>query len=54
MPGNFLQFKFNDSEIELLLQVLNELHNDIDFNHNSDGLGLYVSPKVIRSIFWHK
>jgi hypothetical protein len=42
----FLRFKYEESEIKPLLQALDELYKDIDFNHNSDGLGLYVSPNI--------
>ena len=42
----FLRFKYEESEIKPLLQALDELYKNIDFNHNSDGLGLYVSPGI--------
>jgi hypothetical protein len=45
----FLEFKYAESEIKPLLQALDELYKDINFTHNSDGLGLYVSPNIKKS-----
>lgn len=42
----FLQFKYEESEIKPLLKSLDELYKSIDFNHNPEGLGLYVSPNI--------
>jgi hypothetical protein len=42
----FLRFKYGESEIKPLMRALDELYKNIDFNHNSDGLGLYVSPNI--------
>ena len=46
----FLQFKYAEPNIKPLLQALDELYQDIDFTHNSDGLGLYVSPNIKFSV----
>jgi hypothetical protein len=46
----FLEFKYAESEIKPLLQALDELYKDINFTHNSDGLGLYVSPNIKKAV----
>ena len=40
----YLEFKYPEPEIGPLLKFLDELYREIDFVHNSEGLGLYVSP----------
>ena len=46
----FLQFRYTEPQIKPLLQALDELYKEIDFTHNSDGLGLYVSPNIKFSV----
>jgi hypothetical protein len=48
----FLQSKYPEPYIKPLLKSLDELFNDIDFNHNSEGLGLYVSPNMKLAIHY--
>jgi hypothetical protein len=42
----FLEYKYPEPEIKPLLQSLDELYKEIDFVHNTEGLGLYVSPDL--------
>ena len=46
----FLQFRYTEPQIKPLLRALDELYQEIDFTHNSDGLGLYVSPNIKFSV----
>ena len=48
----FLQSKYAEPDIKPLLQSLNELYKEIDFTHNSEGLGLYVSPNLRLAIHY--
>ena len=41
-----LQYRYTVSNINPLLQAIDELYEAIDFTHNSDGLGLYISPNI--------
>ena len=41
-----LQYRYPESNINPLLQAIDDLYETIDFTHNSDGLGLYVSPNT--------
>lgn len=41
-----LEHKYPESNIKPLLHSMNELYKAIDFTHNSDGLGLYVSTNI--------
>lgn len=42
----FLEFRYAASKIKPLIQSLDELYKGIDFTHNMDGLGLYVSANT--------
>ena len=42
----FLQSSYTEPKIRPLLQALDELYRDIDFTHNSDGLGLFISTNT--------
>lgn len=46
----FLRSKYQASEIKPLLQALDELYKDIDFTHNSEGLGLYISSNMKTAV----
>ena len=41
-----LLHSYREEEIKPLRQSLDELYNQIDFNHNTAGIGLFVSPVV--------
>lgn len=41
-----LQYKYSVSNIQSLLDAMDEMYQNVDFNHNSDGLGIYISPTV--------
>ena len=43
---NELQLKYPKSKIRLLLQSLDELYHNINFNNNSKGIGLFVSKQT--------
>ena len=44
--GQLLQYKYSEKETEPLLKTMDTLYQTIDFTHNLDGLGLYVSPNI--------
>ncbi len=44
--GQLLQYKYSEKETEPLIKTMDELYKTIDFTHNLDGLGLYVSPNI--------
>lgn len=44
--GQLLLYKYSKNETEPLLKAVDELYKTIDFTHNPDGFGLYVSPNV--------
>ena len=37
-----LQFKYTVSNIQPLLDAIDDIYQEIDFSHNSDGLGIYI------------
>lgn len=41
-----LYYKYPEQEIMPLLKTMDELYKSIDFNHNAEGLGLYISNNV--------
>jgi hypothetical protein len=41
-----LQYKYTESNIKPLLEAIDELFDTIDFTHNTEGLGLYVSAQI--------
>lgn len=41
-----LKYRYTVSDITPLLQAIDELYEGIDFIHNSDGVGLYISPNI--------
>jgi Bacterial archaeo-eukaryotic release factor family 3 len=41
-----IKYRYTESNTDPLLQSMDELYKDIDFTHNADGLGLYVSPDI--------
>ena len=41
-----LQFKYTVSNIQPLLDAIDDIYQKIDFSHNSDGLGIYISSDV--------
>lgn len=43
---DLLQYKYSESNIEPILKSIDDLYETIDFTHNSNGLGLYVSPNT--------
>ena len=45
-----IQFRYTVSNVTPLLQSIDALYEAIDFNHNSEGLGLYVSPGLQLSV----
>ena len=44
--GQLLQYKYSKKETEPLLKAMDELYKTIDFTHNPDGFGFYVSPNI--------
>lgn len=48
-----LHNRYTVSNIKPILHALDELYRDIDFSHNSDGLGLYVSPGIKLGVQFH-
>lgn len=47
-----LQIKYTESQIEPLLKAMDELYQSVDFTHNDDGLGFYVSPDVKLAVWY--
>ena len=45
-----LQYKYPVSNIQLLMEAIDEIYDTIDFSHNSDGLGIYISSDVKLSV----
>ena len=45
-----LQFKYTVSNIQPLLDAIDDIYQKIDFSHNSDGLGIYISSDVKLSV----
>jgi Bacterial archaeo-eukaryotic release factor family 3 len=41
--GKMLKEKFGVYNLEPVIQSMNDLYNEIDFDHNEEGLGLFVS-----------
>lgn len=41
-----LQFKYPEKDVKSLLQSLDDKLNEIDFMHNTEGIGIYISPGV--------
>ena len=41
-----LQYKYTVSNIQLLMDAIDEIYDTIDFSHNSDGLGIYISSDI--------
>lgn len=39
-----IKYRYTESDTDPLLQAMDELYKEIDFIHNADGIGLYVSP----------
>ncbi|MDP4261359.1 MAG: hypothetical protein Q8941_02400 [Bacteroidota bacterium] len=48
--GQLLQYKYGEKEVEPLVQTMHGLYKTIDFTHNLDGIGLYVSPHFKLSV----
>ena len=42
----FLRSSYAEPKIKPLLQALDELYQEIDFTHNKDGVGLYISSNI--------
>ena len=42
----YLHYKYTKEQVKPLLQSLDELFHQIDFDHNAEGLGLFVSSNV--------
>ena len=40
----YLHYKYTKEQVKPLLQSLDELFHQIDFDHNAEGLGLFVLP----------
>jgi hypothetical protein len=45
-----LQHTYREEEIKTLLQSLDEIYGQIDFNHNTLGIGLFVSPVIKKLV----
>ncbi len=43
---DYLQYKYTNEEIVPLMQSLDEIYGQIDFNRNADGVGLFVSRNI--------
>jgi hypothetical protein len=41
-----LQYKYTVSNIQILMEAIDEIYDTIDFSHNSDGLGIYISSDI--------
>jgi hypothetical protein len=41
-----LQYKYTVSNIQTLMEAIDEIYDTIDFSHNSDGLGIYISSDI--------
>ena len=41
-----LQYKYTVSNIQILMEAIDEIYDTIDFSHNSEGLGIYISSDV--------
>lgn len=41
---DLLKYKYTDQQVRPLIQALDDLYGNVDFTHNPDGLGFYVSP----------
>ena len=41
-----LQYKYTVYNIQVLMEAIDEIYDTIDFSHNSDGLGIYISTDV--------
>ncbi len=48
----WLRIKYSESDHTYLHQSLGELYNEIDFMHNPDGLGLYVSDNFKLLVYF--
>ncbi|MBZ5858070.1 baeRF3 domain-containing protein [Flavihumibacter profundi] len=46
----YLNYKYPDTDTKPLLRSLEELVQEIDYTHNSEGIGLYVSPGFKLSV----
>jgi hypothetical protein len=44
--GEYLNERYGKEQVRSLLPMLDELYARIDFNHNADGIGLFVSGNV--------
>ncbi|MDP4147943.1 MAG: hypothetical protein Q8943_00900 [Bacteroidota bacterium] len=42
----YLAHNYREEEIKALLRSIDELYNRIDFNHNAEGIGLFVSANI--------
>jgi hypothetical protein len=45
--------KYTEEKTEPLIRALNDLFNTIDFTHNAEGVGLFVSPRIQFSVQFH-
>ena len=48
-----LRFRYSLKESEPLIQAMEELYKQIDFDHNGSGIGLFVSPGLRRLVKFH-
>lgn len=46
----YLEYKFDKDVVKPLALSLDELYDSIDFNHNAEGIGLFVSPNIKQLI----
>ncbi|WP_018616436.1 hypothetical protein [Segetibacter koreensis] len=46
----YLQYKYEKDEIKPLIESLDQLYGQIDFDHNAEGIGLFVSPNFKQQV----
>ncbi|GAA3928974.1 hypothetical protein GO495_06465 [Chitinophaga oryziterrae] len=49
----YLSYNYGKEEIKPLQQSIDELFGQVDFNHNSEGIGLYVSANIKELVQFH-
>lgn len=47
---DYLQNKYSGKDVDPLLQAVDELYRDIDFNNNTEGIGLFVSAGIKKIV----
>jgi len=48
--GQLIRDKYGEEMQATLVAGMEELYGNIDFNHNQDGIGLYLSPRIKRVV----